>query len=111
MEDDTLDLFADMDQVNDLMMGGDIEFYYESGNMSCPIHNCNPNLKFVIKEKWQRHWEERHVLENIKYICAVATCHAECRRRTDMRAHIILKHERNPVRAEDILAKCPKKFK
>ncbi|KAK3094765.1 hypothetical protein FSP39_005924 [Pinctada imbricata] len=111
MEDDALDLLADLEEVNQFHGQAEIEFFYESGDMSCPIEGCNQEVKYVSKWKWQRHWEERHVRQAVKYLCSVASCKAECRRRSDMRAHIKAKHERDPDRAEDVLIKCEKQVR
>ncbi|KAK3107654.1 hypothetical protein FSP39_019247 [Pinctada imbricata] len=45
MEDDALDLLADLEEVNQFLGQADIEFFYESGNMSCPIEGCNQDVK------------------------------------------------------------------
>lgn len=42
----------------------------------------------------------------IKYICSVVGCNAECRRKTDMEAHIRRIHEQSKEGVEFILAKC-----
>ena len=111
MEDDTLQLMADIEDISQVVGTEEIEFYYNPGSMSCPIDGCKPDLRFYSKNKWTRHWEEKHQPMNIKYICSVSGCPVECKRRTDMRAHIRMKHERDPDRSEFILSKREKQIK
>ncbi|KAK3107274.1 hypothetical protein FSP39_010892 [Pinctada imbricata] len=110
--EDALDLMVDMEEVAEMIAleQQQIEFFYHPGLMSCPIDGCNPDLKFYSKGKWQRHWEEKHTLSSVKYLCSVKGCGTTCKRRADMRAHIKLRHERDVDRAEQVLNKCEKKI-
>lgn len=53
-----------------------------------------------------RHLEERHRIQARKFLCPVAGCLAECRRKSDMKAHVSSKHEKDPQRLEAALLKC-----
>uniref|UniRef100_K1RA86 Uncharacterized protein n=1 Tax=Magallana gigas TaxID=29159 RepID=K1RA86_MAGGI len=108
MGDDFLDLFADIEEVNEVLRQCETEFlevkFYPRG-MGCPVSGCN-GIMFPTKTKFTRHWEERHRIQTRKFLCPVAGCSAECRRMSDMKAHLRSKQEKDPQRLETILLKC-----
>ena len=106
--EDTLDLFADIDEVNAILQQCEtdsIEILCDTKAMVCPISGCR-GITFPSKTKFSRHWEEKHKLQSVKYLCPVSNCSAECKRKTDMRNHIKGKHESDTKKMEYILAKC-----
>lgn len=104
MKDDTLDIFADLDEVNECETNF-IEVKFDPKAMKCPVLGCN-GIMFPCKTKFNRHWEEKHVLQPTKYLCPLAGLFAGCRGKSEMRAHVREKHERDPQCLETILQKC-----
>jgi hypothetical protein len=101
-------LFADVDEVNAVLQNCAaecIEVKYDPKAMLCPVVGCI-GIQFPTKTRFQRHWEEKHRLQTRKFLCPIAGCSAEVRRRSDMRTHLKTKHERDPQRVEVILEKC-----
>lgn len=101
-------MFADIEEVNEVLLQCERDFFevkfYPRG-MACPVSGCN-GIMFPTKTKFTRHWEERHRIQTRKFLCPVAGCSAECRRKSDMKAHLRSKHEKDPQRLETILLKC-----
>lgn len=81
-----------------------IEFFF-SPDMSCPIDGCPPALVFSTKAKYQRPWREKHLPEVISYSCPVFHCKVSCRRRYDMKAHLLRVHNTAKGLVESILSK------
>ena len=99
----------DQDGSNSHFNTTEIEFYYTpGGRMQCPIDECS-NTKFASKGKFQRHWEEKHEKNNMKYLCTIGRCTAECRRRYDLKIHMKMRHEmRDDVEIEEAMNRCQK---
>lgn len=108
MKDDTIDFFADVYEVNEILKQCNtkfIEVKFDPQAMKCPVLGCK-GIMFPCKTKFNRHWEEKHLLQPTKYICPLTGCLAECRRKSDMKAHVREKHGRDPQCLETILQKC-----
>lgn len=73
--------------------------------MACPVSRCN-GIMFHTKNKFIQDWEERHRIQARKFLCPVAGCLAESRRKSDIKAHLRTTHEKDPQRLEAILLKC-----
>lgn len=73
--------------------------------MACPVSRCN-GIMFHTKNKFIQDWEERHRIQARKFLCPVAGCLAESRRKSDRKAYLRTKHEKDPQRLEAILLKC-----
>jgi hypothetical protein len=104
MMETEIDIFVEDDDSAFLEKENKVEVFY-SCDMTCPVSGCSKSA-FTSKKSYLRHWDECHRRMKISYQCAVVSCQATCRKRTDMRTHIKNRHERNTQRVEDILTKC-----
>lgn len=98
MVDDFHDLFTDIEEVNKGQCETDLIEV-------SPVNGCI-GIIFPTKTKFTRHWEEKHRIHARKFLSPMAGCLAECRLKSDMKAHLRTKHEKDPQRLEAILLKC-----
>lgn len=80
------------------------EFFF-SPEMSCPIDGCPPNLVFPTKAKYQRHWTEKHLPEVVSYSSPVFHYKVSCRRRYDIKVHLLRDHNTAKGLVESTLSK------
>lgn len=80
------------------------EFFF-SPEMSCPIDGCPPNLVFPTKAKYQRHWTEKHLPEVVSYSSPVFHYKVSCRKRYDIKVHLLRVHNTAKGLVESTLSK------
>lgn len=103
-----LELHADGDFEDEKEDENKIEFFYHPGKMECPIVGCDAT-HFAAKQKYQRHWDAKHLFYIITYFCSMPLCKGACRRKTDMKFHLKKVHEiRNEDTLKSKLAECRK---
>lgn len=98
---------ADIEQVNEVLHHSETEFLqvkFDPRGMACPVSGSN-GIMVYTKNKFIRHLEERHRIQARKFLCPVAGCLAESRRKSDMKVHLKTKQEKDPQRLEDVLLK------
>ncbi|XP_071180040.1 uncharacterized protein [Mytilus edulis] len=86
-----------------------IEFFFKpGGRMQCPVEDCGAK-SFENRTKYQRHWEEKHTMKCVKYECSVAGCLASCRRKHDIKIHLVRQHYMTDMRLiQSAVEKCQK---
>ncbi|VDI67218.1 Hypothetical predicted protein [Mytilus galloprovincialis] len=86
-----------------------IEFFFKpGGRMQCPVDDCGAK-SFENRTKYQRHWEEKHTMKCVKYECSVAGCLASCRRKHDIKIHLVRQHYMTDMRLiQSAVEKCQK---
>lgn len=65
MGNDFLNLFADIEQVNEVLHHCETEFLqvkFDPGGMACPVSGSN-GIMVYTKNTFIRHWEERHRIQ------------------------------------------------
>ena len=79
--------------------------------MSCTVDGCPPELLYATKASFQWHWKEKHLPEVISYTCLVGQCWVSCRRRYDMKVHLLRIHNGKKEFVESILSKSQRSSK
>lgn len=80
-----------------------VEFVFSSpGRMVCPVSGCRGD-HFASKQKYQRHWDEKHRFLIFSYPCPEPLCKYFSKRKFDMRRHLRLVHERYGDELEKIV--------